>query len=35
MTADGKYVRAPDFQKKNALNSQETFIMRAAKRQAK
>ena len=35
MTADGKYVRAPNFQKKNALNSQETFVMRAGKRQAK
>ena len=34
MHADGKYVRDPDFDKKNALNSQETFLARAAKRQA-
>jgi polyphosphate kinase len=34
MTSDGKYVRDPDFDKKNALNSQETFLARAAKRQA-
>jgi len=33
MTSDGKYVRDPDFDKKNALNSQETFLARAAKRQ--
>jgi polyphosphate kinase len=33
MNSDGKYVRDPDFQKKGALNSQETFIERAAKRQ--
>jgi polyphosphate kinase len=34
MKSDGKYVRDPDFDKKNALNSQETFLARAAKRQA-
>jgi polyphosphate kinase len=34
MTSDGKYVRDPNFDKKNALNSQETFLARAAKRQA-
>ena len=34
MNSDGKYVRDPDFQRKNALNSQETFLARAAKRQA-
>ncbi len=34
MNSDGKYTRDPDFQKKGALNSQETFIARAAKRQA-
>jgi len=34
MTSDGKYVRDPDFDKKNALNSQQTFLARAAKRQA-
>jgi len=33
MTADGKYLRDHDFQKKNALNSQEAFIERATKRQ--
>jgi polyphosphate kinase len=33
MNSDGKYVRDPDFQKKGALNSQETFIERATKRQ--
>ena len=34
MNSDGKYVRDPNFDKKNALNSQETFLARAAKRQA-
>src|SRR5271165_5052827 len=34
MNADGKYPRDPDFQKKNALNAQETFIARATKHQA-
>ena len=33
MNSDGKYVRDPDFQKKNAFNSQEDFIARATKRQ--
>ncbi|MGB8770038.1 MAG: RNA degradosome polyphosphate kinase, partial [Candidatus Korobacteraceae bacterium] len=33
MNSDGKYLRDPDFQKKGALNSQETFIERATKRQ--
>lgn len=32
MQADGKYVRDPNFGRKNALNSQETFIARASKR---
>jgi polyphosphate kinase len=32
MNSDGKYLRDPDFQKKNALNSQEEFIERAVKR---
>jgi polyphosphate kinase len=35
MTADGKYLRDPNYRKKNALNSQETFIARATKRLAK
>jgi polyphosphate kinase len=34
MTSDGKYARDPDFDKKNALDSQEAFLARAAKRQA-
>jgi polyphosphate kinase len=34
MMSDGKYVRDPNFDKKGALNSQETFIARAVKRQA-
>ena len=33
MTSDGKYLRDPDFQKKNAFNAQEAFIARATKRQ--
>ncbi len=35
MTSDGKYVRDSNYNKKDALNSQETFLARAAKRQAK
>ena len=35
MQADGKYVRDPNFGRKNALNSQETFIARASKRSGK
>ena len=35
MTSDGKYVRDPNSDKKNALNSQETFIARAMKRSGK
>jgi polyphosphate kinase len=34
MNSDGKYLRDPDFQKKNALDSQEEFIERATKRPA-
>jgi len=34
MTSDGKYVRDPNFQKKNAFNAQEALIARATKRQA-
>ncbi len=34
MTSEGKYVRDPDYQRKDALNSQEMFLARAAKRQA-
>jgi polyphosphate kinase len=33
MNADGKYVRDPDFQKKNASNAQEALIARATKHQ--
>jgi len=33
MTSDGKYLRDPDFQKKNAFNAQETLIARATKHQ--
>jgi polyphosphate kinase len=33
MSSDGKYVRDPDFQKKNAFNAQEAFIARATKRE--
>lgn len=32
MTADGKYLRDPDYQKKNAFNAQEALIARAARR---
>jgi polyphosphate kinase len=35
MLPDGKYVRDPNAGKKNALNSQETFIARASKRSGK
>ncbi len=35
MTSEGKYVRDPNFEKKNAFNSQEVFLARAAKRQEK
>ena len=35
MVSDGKYVRDPNYDKKNAFNSQEVFLARAAKRQAK
>jgi polyphosphate kinase len=34
MTSEGKYVREPGYDNKDALNSQETFLARAAKRQA-
>ncbi len=33
MTSDGKYVRDANYDKKNAFNSQEVFLARAAKRQ--
>jgi len=35
MQPDGKYVRDPKADRKNALNSQETFIARASKRSSK
>jgi len=35
MTSEGKYVRDPNHDKKNAFNAQETFLARAAKRQRK
>jgi polyphosphate kinase len=35
MLPDGKYMRDPTAGKKNALNSQETFIARASKRSGK
>jgi polyphosphate kinase len=35
MLPDGKYVRDPNAGRKNALNSQETFITRASKRSGK
>ncbi len=35
MTSEGKYVRDPNYDKKNAFNSQEVFLARAAKRQNK
>jgi len=34
MSSDGKYVRDPNFQKKNAFNTQEALIARATKREA-
>jgi polyphosphate kinase len=34
MTSDGKYVRDPNYASKDAPNSQEIFLARAAKRQA-
>ena len=34
MTSEGKYVRDPNYSSPSALNSQETFLARAAKRQA-
>ncbi len=34
MTSEGKYVRDANYAKKGALNSQEAFLSRAAKRQA-
>ena len=33
MTSEGKYVREPGYDRKDALNAQETFLARAAKRQ--
>ncbi|HEY1731808.1 MAG TPA: polyphosphate kinase 1, partial [Terriglobales bacterium] len=33
MTSEGKYTRDPNYDKKNAFNSQEVFLARAAKRQ--
>jgi polyphosphate kinase len=35
MTSEGKYVRDSNYDKKNAFNSQEIFLARAAKRQSK
>ncbi len=35
MTSEGKYVRDPNYQKKNAFNAQEAFLARVAKRQGK
>ncbi len=35
MTSEGKYVRDPNYQRKNAFNAQEAFLARAAKRQRK
>ena len=35
MNSEGKYVRDPNFDKKNAFNSQEVFLAREAKRQNK
>jgi len=35
MTSEGKYVRDPNYQKKNAFNAQEAFLARAAKRHTK
>ena len=33
MTSEGKYIREPGYDRKDALNAQETFLARAAKRQ--
>jgi polyphosphate kinase len=35
MTPEGKYVRDPSYDKKNAFNAQEAFLARAAKRHSK
>jgi polyphosphate kinase len=35
MTSEGKYLRDPNCEKKNAFNAQEAFLARAAKRQGK
>lgn len=35
MTAEGKYVRDPNYQRKNAFNAQNALLARAAKRQVK
>ena len=35
MTSEGKYVRDPNYQRKNAFNAQEAFLARVAKRQGK
>jgi len=35
MTAEGKYLRDPNYQRKNAFNAQEAFLARAAKRNGK
>jgi polyphosphate kinase len=35
MTSEGKYVRDPNYDKKNAFNAQEAFLARAAKRHEK
>jgi polyphosphate kinase len=35
MTAEGKYLRDPNYDKKNAFNSQDIFLARAAKRLSK
>jgi len=34
MTSEGKYLRNPNYERKDAFNSQEAFLARAAKRQA-
>ena len=35
MTSEGKYVRDPNYQRKNAFNAQEAFLARAARKQRK
>jgi polyphosphate kinase len=35
MTSEGKYVRDPNYDKKNAFNAQDAFLARVAKRQGK